>query len=430
MILTSAKKIVRDVLWPVFVIRNRLILSKNAKTAQSHYLDLLNRLRNEKKDCMSFGVYVVFDSTYAVDGVFRSMISSNNWDPKIVVVPDVSRGEEHKIRTYRATKEFFVSKYGEEFVIDGWNKQTDEYYDHLNMFDVVCYANPYDSMVNEKHGIQYASNKSVLPIYVSYGYDVGRRTTLERLRGPELNLVWKCFADTTYSYEDYKRYQLIKGKNVVLSGYAKMDLLANYKDVSDRKKRILIAAHHTVASKILPLSNFVKYSDLLLELPGRFPDIEFVFRPHPLLFTAMANNGIWSEKEVDEYIKDLQKNGIVYSSGGDYLGIFMQCDAIINDCGSFTIEWLYTGKPGCFVYNENLKENDLTRLMNTAIADYSIARSAEDILLFIEKINKGDYEYNGDMKKWVKENVALNYPGVSDFILDEINILDKKEQEK
>ena len=58
---------------------------------------------------------------------------------------------------------------------------------------------------------KYLSERNCLPIYFSYGYDIGLLTTKWRLKGPELNYLWKCFTDTTYSHTDYERYQIIKG---------------------------------------------------------------------------------------------------------------------------------------------------------------------------------------------------------------------------
>ncbi len=401
-------------------------IKQKAINAQEHYNLLIEEIKKREEKRLRFGVYVIFDSTYGVDNLFKLMKTSENWDPKIVVIPDISRGDEHKKDTYMTSRDFFVTKYGAESVIDGWNNITNEYYDHLDKFDIVCYANPYDAMVAKVHSIEYASTKNVLPIYVSYGYDIGSKTAIGRLKGPELNLVWKCFTDTVYSYDDYKKYQLIKGKNVVLSGYAKMDSFRRESDKQKEKKRILICAHHTVNSKILPLSNFIKYNELILSLPERFPDLEFVFRPHPLLFTSLKNNHIWSDDRIAEYLCRLREKGIIYSTEGDYMNVFAQCDAIINDCGSFTVEWLFTGKPGCFVYSERLRDKYLTTLMLKAIENYKVARSEDDIVDFISKIDRGDFRCNTEMEEWVKEKIAINYPNVSEFILKEISITDNR----
>lgn len=403
-------------------------IKRMAAKADVHYHDLVDRIKKSGRKKLNYAAYVIFDSTYGMDAVFKKMMEDpDHWNPKIVVIPDVLRGRDNAVKTYKKTKAFFVERYGKDFVLDGWNPENDEYYDYLDRFDIVYYANPYDDMAHKYHKIQYAAKKDVLPIYVSYGYDVGRYTTLARLKTAELNLVWKLFADTTYTYHDYVNDQIIKGKNVVLAGYSKMDGLANYQSQKKERKRILITPHHTVNREDIPLSNFLEYSDLILDLPNIFPNVEFVFRPHPLLFTTLLNEGLWTSAKIKKYINDLQSKNILYSTEGDYLGIFAQCDAIVNDCGSFTVEWLYTGKPGCFVYNKKLNEDYLTTLMNKAIANYTIARSKEDIIAFIKSIADSDIDREYYMQEWVKDNIALNYPDVSSFILKQIDILNQCE---
>ena len=49
-----------------------------------------------------------------------------------------------------------------------------------------------------------------------------------------------------------------------------------------------------------------KYNDLILELPLLFPDADFVFRPHPLLFTVLDNEGLWTTDKIDKYIATLK----------------------------------------------------------------------------------------------------------------------------
>ncbi len=425
--INGIKKLIYAFLYPLINLIRSFDIKIKSHKAQKHYASVIKSFRNSGRSRINFAAYVVFDSTYGMDGVFKRMLNDlEHWNPMIVVIPDVVRGMDHEITTYRKTKEFFVDRYGKEHVLDGWDPVSGEYFDHLDKFDIVYYANPYDEMVHDYHKICYGCSRNVLPIYVSYGFEAARKIALGRLRSRGLNLVWKVFTDTTYTYNDYKKYQIIKGKNVVLAGYSKMDEL--YKpDMSinrdnDRKK-ILISPHHTVALKDLPLSNFLKYYDLILELPDMFPDVDFVFRPHPLLFITLLNLRLWEQKDVDCYIHMLEEKGVEYSTAGDYLGLFRECDAIINDCASFSIEWLYTGKPGCFVYNDKLRKKHLTTLMNKALEKYMIAKNREDIISFVDRISTNNYTVNDDMNQWVSENIAINYPAVSDFLINEIDIL-------
>lgn len=415
---------------PFVQLFKTIIIRKRAIKAMNHYSEVVSNIKHSGRSVLNFAAYVIYDSTYGMDGSFKIMMNNlNHWNPKIVVIPDIDRGYDHAVRTYNKTKDYFVKLYGDEYVIDGWNYDINEFYDHLDDFDIVYFANPYDSLVHKFHKIKYACNKNVLPIYVSYGYDIGRYTTIGRMRG-ELNLVWKIFADTTYTYEDYSKYQIIKGQNVVLTGYSKMDNLYQYFKKPPKisnNKTIMISPHHTVSMKYLPLSNFLTYNDLILELPVMFPNINFIFRPHPLLFTTLINSNIWSNEEVDNYIQLLKERGVEYSVGGNYFDLFLKCDAIINDCGSFTVEWLYTGKPGCFVYNNKLKHKHLTTLMNKAIEKYTVAKSKQDIIDFVESIsNEIDLEdYHID--QWFKDNISLNYPNVSEYINNQIDVLKQED---
>ena len=240
----GVKKVIRRIFRPAISIAKTCKIRNKARKARMHYDEVIRKISSSGRSKLNFAAYVIFDSTYGMDGAFKLMMNNrDHWNPKIVVIPDVARGSEHAVRTYRKTKEYFTNRYGEEYVLDGWNYDKDEYYDHLDKFDIVYYANPYDGMAHEYHKINYAYKKDVLPIYVSYGYDVGRYTTLSRLRGVELNLVWKLFADTTYTYKDYLKYQIVKGKNVVLAGYSKMDDLKKHGNTGKRsgiRKKILI----------------------------------------------------------------------------------------------------------------------------------------------------------------------------------------------
>ena len=416
--------VIKKMLRPAVHYFRQKRIAHMASKASVHYQNVIESIRQSGRTKLNFAAYVIYDSTFGLDCVFKKMMTdTEHWNPMIVVIPDIYREREHAEKTYRQTKEFFIKKYGKEYVLDGWDTNTNVYFDHLDKFDLIYYANPYDAMVHKYHKIVYASTKNVLPVYVSYGYDVGRLTTLDRIKKPELNLVWKLFADTTYMYDDYVKEQVVKGRNVVLAGYSKMDNLQNYQATHHARKKILITPHHTVTRKDIPLSNFIKYSDLILELPLMFPNIDFVFRPHPLLFTTLINEGIWTHDKFDHYIAAIEARGIEYSTGGDYLQLFAECDAIINDCGSFTVEWLYTGKPGCFVYKDELNEGLLTTLMNKAITAYTVARSKDDIIEFVKKISEDMDEHNYEMEPWVKENIAINYPDVSSFLIKEMNIL-------
>ena len=65
-----------------------------------------------------------------------------------------------------------------------------------------------------------------------------------------------------------------------------MDNLAKQPIRKRERKTIIIAPHHTIEAKFrnsIGLSNFLEYAELFQELPKKYPQIDFIFRPHPLL---------------------------------------------------------------------------------------------------------------------------------------------------
>ena len=401
----------------------RLRCKSLIKSTYKHYSEIEEEIKNRNQKNLRFAVYVVYDSTFGAYDLFDLMRSDlSHYVSRIVVVPDVSRGKEHMVKQYYETKSFFIKKYGSEFVLDGWNERENKFVDHSDEFDVIYLANPYDLMVDKVHGISYLSTKNVLPIYISYGCMPDNYGCKIIMPMKEISLFWKVFADNKMTYKDYCRYELAKGKNVVLSGYAKMDALARFKEKKRDKKRIIIAPHHTINNPALPLSNFLEYQDFFLELPKLFPQIEFIFRPHPLLFINMVNEGYWNTTQVNEYIKKIKDNGIIYSVGGDYFDIFVNSDAMIHDCSSFVVEYLFTKKPCCFMAKKNYKKI-FSSLGKSCLKNYYLAFNTQQIIKFIQNVVIGEKDKLKQKRElYSTKCLAVNYPNVSKRILEEISL--------
>ena len=188
-------------------------IEAKAGRAADHYRDVIVRKRRSGETVIRFAAYVANDAMYGMDKVFRLMLERpERWDPMVVIIPDVSRGYPHQKQTYLRAREYFTGLYGAGRVLDGWDIHSDSCPDLTDRFDIIYFADPYDAMAPEVHSIQYASTREVLPVYVNYGFDVGYYTMYSRMKGPELNLVWKYFTETVFSREDCRRLQVIRGK--------------------------------------------------------------------------------------------------------------------------------------------------------------------------------------------------------------------------
>ena len=194
-----------------------------------------------------------------------------------------------------------------------------------------------------------------------------------------------------------------------------MDRLAEVVPEPHERRRVLVALHHSVeggTNKMLSLANFVRYADFFLELPDRYPDIDFVFRPHPFLMKVMSRRDQWGEERTADYFRALRaKPNVIWSDGGDYFREFAESDACIQDCGSYLVEYFYTKRPCCYMLHspEDI-DAKFAPLGRQCLENCYVAYDAEAIERFIkEVVVKGD-----DPKKSAREafaaSVMLNYP--------------------
>lgn len=394
---------------------------KNINLTQKHYKQIAEKLKKRGQTPIRFACYVMYATDFAEKEVFSIMINDDDFDPKVVIIPDISRGQKHMISNYNETKRFLENKFGNNYLLDGYDVTSNSFFDFSDKFDIIAMNNPYDEMAHKFHRIEYLCKKNLLLISTTYAFLALNYTQNHIFPRFEFNLLWKYFIDTEYGFKECKQKSLYKAKNVLVYGYPKMDTFAKCIETQRIRKRIIIAPHHTVNVSSLPLSNFMKYYNLIPELPDLFPEIDFIFRPHPLLFTNLINKRYWTEKQVTNYLTTIKSKNIIYSTDGDYLELFKNSDAIIHDCGSYITEWLFTGKPCCFVANDKSIFNFFSPLGLECIKNYTIAYSREQIIDFIKNVmdnNISDYPN----QEILKNKVMINYPNVSQRIVNYLKL--------
>jgi hypothetical protein len=137
----------------------------------------------------------------------------------------------------------------------------------------------------------------VLTVYANYGF-AALSFWNEVLTSEFYNKVWLACIETATNLSHLKKHQQISGINGEVTGYLKMDKMVTIIPEKRERKRIIISPHHTVWGwSTLNIGNFLKYSRLFLELPKRYPQIDFVFRPHPLLFSNLIAHKLWTQYE-------------------------------------------------------------------------------------------------------------------------------------
>ncbi len=389
-----------------------LVAYQHARTRASRYNKTVRALQKKARAAQKIrvGFYVVYDSAFPAAPVMEEMMKDELFDPFILVIPDMARGEENTFTQMKKTYATLSARYKNVYM--AYDQASGTFQDFCEKADMVFFATPYDEMTHELYGINRYSTKGILTLYVSYAPIINHYAIKHIINLPSMNICWRVFADSKENLEEYKKYTAARGKNVVLTGYCKMDALSKVEVRKRERKRVIIAPHHTVAMEGLPLSNFMSYSDLLLRLPKMYPQLDFLFRPHPFLMMTLRSPEIWGKERADAYLAELLSNSNVeHQDGGDYFDAFVNSDALIHDCSSFSYEYLFTSHPCCYILKN---EAAIAELYNDfgqqCVKQHYYAYNNQDIINFIDNVVLGGKDTMAPARAQHAEKLKVYYP--------------------
>ena len=367
--------------------------------------------------------FVTTTSMFPMEPLFVEMCKDSRFEAKICAIPDMRWHDGKVIDAIEACERELAGKYGECMLIHVRPDEFGAWPDVLVDADIVAYPSPYELSVF-RYNPHYALGRPFLPICANYGY---YRSIYDRhvMSGQSYAYMWKAFFECEATVEEYRKYSAIGGANVDLVGYMKMDALAHVSPRSHSRKRVLIALHHSVeggTNKMLSLANFIEYADFFKELPGRYPEIDFVFRPHPFLFKVMAHKNEWGEQKVADYIAQIKtRPNVIWSEGGDYFREFVESDACIQDCGSFLVEYFYTGKPCCYMLKSPHDiETKFASFGQECLKNCYLAYNVNEIDEFIRAVVEGGKDPKSKARNKFSKSVKVNYPRAAEVAFQHI----------
>ena len=396
---------------------------------------LLSRIRIHRKlqkivdNCdrpLKVAFLVVFDSVFPLENVFRLMLSDNDFAPTIIVIPDISRGVEHQQKVMNQTYENLQRKYGDLVLLSHDNGK---YVDISTSYDLYTTMNQYCNMTHQYYSIEYLAKKGC-PVFTSrYFTDPGTVYSDTYNSLTSLAWLWKFYAEDERDKQNIVKYQsFLRIKNsVVVVGRPKMDSFHRINSL-EKRKCIIIAPHHSmdpIGNNKFSIANFPQYADFFLELPKRYPNVDWVFRPHPLTLGKMVRSGRWTQNQMDSYItKMCSYKNVKYENGGEYLDTFAKSDGLIHDGASFLPEYFYTSSPQCYILKNNESENEQFIEFGKQLLKYTYkAYSKEDILFFIENVVIGGKDIQKESRDtFARENLMYNYPYASQTIINDIKL--------
>ena len=256
--------------------------------------------------------------------------------------------------------------------------------------DLLFYPQPYFG--NNSYEQSYSSFYYKLICYYPYAFWRSKDSWSYDL--PFHRMAWKLFYSTELHRQDAKQYCTFnRGRNVEVVGYPTADdfLSGNYVDEWKpqpfKKKRVIWAPHFTISfGGPLKQANFLWMACFMLELAKKYSnELQFVFKPHPRLFTELCKHKDWGEERAKEYYRTWATMENTQLQTGEFVDLFMTSDAMIHDSGSFGVEYHYSGNPVMYVA-DNFEEQvaDMALFGQLAMRQHYVGKCKQDIIDFIE----------------------------------------------
>lgn len=384
----------------------------------------LKRLKGKKViKCVFF---VLDESDWKYDYVFRKMIVNQRFDPIILVCPWSGFGKEYMLKKLRGAEQYFLQtlKYPVRIAYD---YKSDRYLDvrkELNP-DIIFYCSPYRATIHPKYYITSFLDR--LSVYVPYTFNnsIDYKSFHDELLH---NLVWRYYAES----EEHKCYSVTnarnKGRNVVVTGYPGIEayldnqyvpVQMDWKISNFALKRIIWAPHHTIANTgTVIFSCFLRYYDFMVEMARKYADkVQFVLKPHPLLRPKLEK--LWGKDRSDAYFRKWKNMPNTSYTEGNYVDLFLTSDAMIHDSGSFIAEYLFLNKPVMRTMNDYPIEKMYNGFTQRCIDNHYKAYSCKDIEIFILNVIEGKDPMKEKRTHFVnKELKTKGFP--SDNILNDL----------
>ena len=344
----------------------------------------------KKKDTINVVFLAVNVSMWRYQGIYELMAREERFNVSIVLTISTTYSKEQQAKDLESLRAYFFMKGIEYFDYD---EKADTGFDmnRLNP-DIIFYPQPYDGFSCALH--DYKNFRSKLLCFVPYG--IGQTEEAWFYNTQFHNLAWKLYYPFPVDLERSRKIAHNKGRNMVISGYTNFDLYLSpsatdvWKLKDNRLKRLIWAPHFSIGTKhtIYTHSNFLWMAEMMIKFAQQYENkLQIAFKPHPRLKSELYKHPEWGKVKTDEYYHKWEEMPNTFVETGDFIDLFKTSDAMIHDCSSFSIEYLFVNKPVAFVTRDLQSTfSDLPKFGQQAIKMHYIVKNEKEISAFIEDV--------------------------------------------
>ena len=348
----------------------------------NHYLRFrVQQIRKKEKIQILFILQEL--TQWKSEGLYLTMLQHPRIEPTLGIVPSLTyEGAEKEVEKYCKEKKYPYLLLDSQ---KSFAKQVE--------VDIVIHQRPYPE--NFYPSYRVSKNLSIPTAYIPYALHLIDENW--DINQPFLFYCWQHYFENETCYNSRKEIHHLHGINYCITGLPRMDELMQPKGSfpdpwpSNSKKRIIYAPHHTIYDDYnsgINYSTFIEYHEIILQLAEKYKDqVYFIFKPHPSLYDKLVKH--WGKEKTDQYYNRWRDSNDYGIETGSYLGLFKHSDAIIHDCSSFTIEYLYTQNPCMYLVTDEHHTDNQNDFAKHAFDQHYHGRSAEDIERFIQNVIQG-----------------------------------------
>lgn len=357
---------------------------KQAKWRMLHAYLALRACQIRRKGRIRFGFLIQELTQWKTESLYKAMLAHPRFDPVLCISPSLGYpGADIVLMDY-------CTKRGYGYILLDPERTIVEQI----ALDIVVPEKPYVSEIHKKHQID--ANRSIPYVLIPYYLST---ITEDWLVNQRLNLLcWRQFVDNESCRKEWARVHRLHGLNYRVTGLPVMDELLTPKEelvdvwpVNDGRKRIIYAPHHSIPAWYMEgicYATFLEYADAMLALRDKYADqVYFVFKPHPSLRTKLTK--VWEPEHIDSYYEQWEKPGVSHVEQGEYLSLFKYSDAMIHDCASFTVEYMYMDNPVMYLVKDDSHTDNMIPYAKEAFDLHYKGKSIDDIERFIQDVIAG-----------------------------------------
>lgn len=387
---------------------------------------LLRRAREKRVLKVVFTAWNV--PMWKYHGVYRLMEKHPRFEPVVVLTPSPGKDDATRERDLAEMQKVFSSRGYRVWENVCWEEPTSFDFGNALRPDIVFFTQPYDP------GKLTWSLCDKIFCYCHYGFTSVEAASWQHNNFMQ-NIAWKIFQPTRLTIKAAEKCALVGKKNCALTGYPTADEFsvalnpksvrksAVWKQQTGTPKRVIWAPHFSISDNALfHVSNFLRLHEAMLELAEEFRGkIQWAFKPHPFLLPTLRKPKYWGAERAEAYFSRWKNLDCGQVELGAYVDLFASADAIVHDCGSFTIEWLYTKKPGMYLMIPG-SERKADALGHAALDCYYHGSEKAEIRRFLEEVVLGGNDPMKAARERFYEKYLLppNGQSVAQNILDEI----------